>query len=310
MKNKGGTIMKTWKKILYAALAAVLILALLALSACGSFTPRMAIGLQKLNALDSYHTDTAVTADMTVRALGSETPMTLRMNIAGDHQKDPSLNALELSATVFDVTESLMIYVQTEEDKVTVYSSIDGGESWLTRVQVIEKDEAAEEGGSADESGDEKLRTADLLKLSAALSESFEEVGETEIVGGDGEAAKGVRYEGVIPAELLRQVISPDALSEAAAQYELQLPADSSWLTDIPAAVVMDRQNNTIVRIELDLAGVLSGILGQLLQPLLASYDLPEGMFDLTLESFRIETDFSRFDSVSVTLPGEAEQAA
>lgn len=297
--------MKTWKKILYAALAAVLILSLLALSACGSFTPRMAIGLQKLNALSSFHTDTAVTADVTVRALGNETPLTLRVNIAGDHQKEPSLNAFELSATVFDVTESLMIYVQTEEDKVTVYSSVDGGESWLTRVQVIGKDEAAGEGESAD--GAAKLGAADLLKLSAALSESFEEVGEVEL---DGKASAGVRYEGVIPAELLRQVVSPDALSEAAAQYEIQLPADSSWLTDIPAAVVMDRQNNTIVRIELDLAGVLSGILGQLLQPLLASYDLPEGMFDLTLDSFRIETDFSRFDSVSVTLPGGSVQAA
>ena len=56
--------MKRWKKIL----CLVLVLAVaLAVVACGSFEPRMIVGLQKMSKLESLHSDTTLCKSRTCR---------------------------------------------------------------------------------------------------------------------------------------------------------------------------------------------------------------------------------------------------
>ena len=66
--------MKALKKTICLLLA----FSLLALAACGSFTPRMATALKKMSALKSFHSDTTLNAEFNLSLLGQELPLEQR----------------------------------------------------------------------------------------------------------------------------------------------------------------------------------------------------------------------------------------
>ena len=277
--------MKALKKTICLLLA----FSLLALAACGSFTPRMATALKKMSVLQSFHSDTTLNAEFNLSLLGQELPLELKVHAVGDHQMEPALNALTLDLDVWEFTQQLLVFTHQEDDDLVVSVSMDGGTSWMHQT-ISPQDSGAEQTEVSVSSGE-------LLALALALSKSFE---ETE--SGDGSL---ISYEGVVPAEMVQEMLrmtgALEKLSEAAG-----LELDESVLSTVggvPASVAIDKESGMLVRLRLDLTQALSGLTDQLLLQLLAQSGL--GFEDASLSISRLEvvTELSQFDAVTVVPP-------
>lgn len=282
--------MKFWKK----ALCLFLTLALAAaLCGCGAFTPRMVMSVQKLAKLESLHTDTTVTADVTLTLLDQELPLTMEVRVAGDHQRTPAANAFDVKFTVLDTEQHVLLYTEKAEDTLTLYTSWNNGEFWSRNTLEPEKSEDGAE--------DPAEETADLLKMALGLASLFEETGPVALVAPDGSETEGVGYEGAIPAEMLRELLGSLKLPE-----ELPIELDEETLAlvgELPVKLAVDRTDSMIRRVELELSPVLGDLAEQLLQNLMEAFDLSGGDVRLAINSIHTVTDLSAFNSVQVTLP-------
>ena len=277
--------MKALKKTVCLLLA----LAMLTLAACGSFTPRLAVGLKKMSELRSFHSDTTLNAEFSLSLLGQELPLALTLHAVGDHQTEPALNALTLDIDVWEFTQQLLLFTHQEGEDLTVSVSMDDGRSWMHQTIGRDPSDPGQNGAAIDSSR--------LLALALALSKSFE---ETE--SGDGSL---ISYEGVVRAEMVQEMLrmtgALEKLSEAAG-----LELDESVLSTVggvPASVAIDKESGMLVRLRLDLTQALSGLTDQLLLQLLAQSGL--GFEDASLSISRLEvvTELSQFDAVTVVPP-------
>ena len=276
-------------KALKKSICLLLAFSLLALAACGSFTPRMATALKKMSVLQSFHSDTTLNAEFSLSLLGQELPLELKAHAAGDHQTEPALNALTLDIDVWEFTQQLLLFTHQEGEDLTVSVSMDDGRSWMHQTIGRDPSDPGQNGAAIDSSR--------LLALALALSKSFE---ETE--SGDGSL---ISYEGVVPAEMVQEMLrmtgALEKLSEAAG-----LELDESVLSTVggvPASVAIDKESGMLVRLRLDLTQALSGLTDQLLLQLLAQSGL--GFEDASLSISRLEvvTELSQFDAVTVVPP-------
>ena len=276
--------MKVRKRILCLLLA----LSLLALAACGSFTPRLAVGLKKMSQLKSFHSDTTLSAEIGISLLGQELPVELKVHAVGDHQMEPALNALTLDVDVWEFSQQLLVFTHEESnDDLTVSVSMDGGTSWMH--YTVSADPSGESGAV--------IGSADMLALAVALAKSFEEV----VSGEENE----IRYEGEIPAEIVQEMLRSsgalDKLSEAAG-----IGLDESVLSavgSVPAAVAIDKESSMIVRLRLDLTQALSGLANQLVAQLLEESGLGFQEAALSVSRIEVVTELSQFDEVTVVPP-------
>lgn len=276
--------MKAWKK----ALCLLLALSLPALlAACGSFTPRLAVGLKKMNDLQSFHSDTTLNAELSLSLLGQELPVALKVHAAGDHQKEPAFNALDMDLELWEFSQQLLLFTHREGDDLTVSVSLDDGASWMHHKISAEPSEQA---GTAIDSGG-------LLALAIALSRSFEEV--------ESEDSGLLCCEGEIPAEMVQEMLRrTGALQKVSEVAELELDESAlSAVGSVPASVAMDKESSMIVRLRLDLTQALSGLMDQFAAQLLEQSGL--GLQDAALSISRIEvvTELSQFDAVTVVPP-------
>lgn len=282
--------MKLWKKIL----SLVLVLAVaLAVVACGSFEPRMVVGLQKMSKLESYHTDTTLTADLTLNVLGIDMPVKLKAHAVGDHQRDPSANLfdVELSLPDQDFAQSVLLFTRSEDGKREVYTSLDGGKSW---VEERDKDEAPVEN---DAQATPAIKTGDLFKLAVGLGGYFSEVA-------DASDKDSLVYEGVLPAEIVEELLlnlDLSALEEALPEGTELDPA--ALAADLPVVLALDRHSSMITRAELDLTGCAAAAADVLLKAFLEQYGVADVSIALHMESVRVVCELSQFDSVTVTPP-------
>ena len=291
--------MKRWKKTLCLMMALLL---LVALSGCASFAPRMVTGVQKMAKLNSLHSDTTITADVTLSLLDQETPLTITVRAAGDHQKDPAVNAFDLQLSLMDIEQHVLLYTMKEDGALTVYSSWDNGEFW-TRSR-LESDE--ESDASAAEIAP---APADILKLALGLARYFQETGPVTLTGDDGEEIDGIGYEGVLPAELVQEILASSGLAEklgedVAAQVNEQL---LPLVGEVPVKLALEKSSGMISRIELDLTQALGGLLSELIGRVLGENELPGAAVGLTVDGIRSITELSRFDKVTVTMPALPE---
>lgn len=278
--------MKAVKKTICLLLA----LSLLALAACGSFTPRIAVGLKKMSELRSFHSDTTLDAELNLSLLGQELPLTLKLHAVGDHQTAPALNALTLDVDVWEFSQQILLFTHLEEDDdLTVSVSMDDGRSWIHQTMRPEPSESEQTGTT--------VGSGTLLALAATLAKSFEEVES----GDDGL----IRFEGEIPAELVQEMLlrigAPEKLSEAAG-----IELDESVLSavgSVPASVTVDKESGMIVRLRMDLTQALSGPAGRLLPQLLAQSGLELDDAALSISRIVIDTELSQFDAVTVVPP-------
>ncbi len=282
--------MKFWKK----ALCLVLTLALAAaLCGCGAFTPRMVMSMQKLTKLESLHTDTTVTADVTLTLLDQELPLTMEVRVAGDHQRTPAANAFDVKFTVLDTEQHVLLCTEKEEDTLTVYTSWNNGEFWSR--STLEPEKKSEDDDTAS-SG-----SADMLKIALGLAGLFEETGPVTLTLPDGAEAEGIGFEGKIPAEMVQEFLRSLELPE-----ELPFKLDEEDLTlvgELPVKLVLDKADSMIRRVELELSPVLGDLTEQTLQKVLEAYDLAGSGVSLAVNSIHTVTDLSDFDNVQVTVP-------
>ncbi len=289
--------MKLWKKALCLTMALVLVFAL---CGCASFTPRVVTGVQKMARLESLHTDTTITADVTLTLLNQETPLTLTVRAAGDHQKDPALNALDLELELLDIDQHVLVYTSKEGDVLSVYSSWDNGEFW-TRQTIEPEDDTAETGTA--------LSPTDILKLALGLASYFHETGPVTLSGDDGEEIDGLGYEGVIPADVVQELLLSSGLTEKLGEdpaiqvNELLIPL----VGEIPVKLALEKDSSMISRVELDLTQALGAALNELIAGAIGQSELLGAAVGLTVDSIRSITDLSRFDQVTVTMPAIPE---
>ena len=238
--------MKALKKTLCLLLA----LAMLALAACGSFTPRLAVGLKKMSELKSFHSDTTLNAEIGLSLLGQELPLALTLHAVGDHQTEPALNALTLNVDVWEFTQQLLLFTHQEGDDLTISVSMDDGRSWMHQTFSQEPSEPGQEGAA--------IGSGDMLALAVALAKSFDEVDN----GDEGQ----ILFEGEIPGEMVQEMLRrTGALEKLSEATELAL--DESILSavgGVPASVTIDKESGMILRLRLDLTQALSGLMGQL----------------------------------------------
>ena len=277
--------MKALKKTVCLLLA----LAMLTLAACGSFTPRLAVGLKKMSELRSFHSDTTLNAEFGLSLLGQELPLAFTLHAVGDHQTEPALNALTLDIDVWEFTQQLLLFTHQEGEDLTVSVSMDDGRSWMHQTIGRDPSDPGQNGAA--------IGSSDMLALALALAKSFDEV--------DNGDESRILFEGEIPAEMVQEMLRmTGALEKLSEATELEL--DESILSavgSVPASVTIDKESGMIVRLRLDLTQALSGLMDQLLPQLLAQIDL--GLEDASLSITRIEivTELSDFDAVTVVPP-------
>ena len=287
--------MKTWKKILCLCLALTVALAIVG---CGAFAPRMVVGMQKMSKLESLHSDTTVIADVTLSMLGMEVPVTLEIDCAGDHQKEPSSNLFDvkLSLPGLGIDQSLMFYTSSDAEQKAVYTSWDGGKSWVGQSVKNDAAEAAEEAEATP-----AINAGDLLKAAMGLSSYFTEAEGTA-------DADSVVFTGVLPAELVQELLSGldlSALEEALPEgMQLDLTALAG---EIPASLVLDKASSMITRVEMDLTSCATNAAETFLSAVLEQYGLDGSSVAMTVNSFHIVTELSQFDAVSITPPALPE---
>ncbi len=287
--------MKLWKKIL----CLVLVLAVaLAVVACGSFEPRMIVGLQKMSKLESLHSDTTLSADLTLSTLGMDIPVKLQVRAAGDHQRDPNGNLIEaeLSLPELDFAQSLLFYTSSDGDTNTVYTSWDKGKSWVGESRKTEAPAESETPATP------AVKTGDLFKLAMGLGSYFSEVE-------DGQDKDNLVYEGVLPAEIVQELLLSldlSALEEALPEGTELDP--TAFAAELPVVLALDRESSMITRAELDLTACFNAGAEKLLQSILARFDMDVSSIALRIDSVRIVSELSQFDSVTVTSPSILEQ--
>lgn len=281
--------MKAVKRILCALLALALIAAL---SACGSFTPRMLIASQKMSKLQSLHSDTTLQVEAALNLFGEEMPLSLTLELTGDHQKEPNLSTFDARVTVSEYTQHALVYtLKDAEGQQHGYYSTDDGATW-TEVEV--------QSDTADENAQTvNIESSDYIKVALGLADLFEEAGTLSLAGGE-----ALVYEGTIPAIYLQELLFSLGAVE---KLDQQMPfvVDDTVLNligDIGTRLALDKETSMLVRIELDLTQTLDDLVAVLLERYLAEHGL-QGTVKLRVDSVTLVTDLSEFDNVSVTLP-------
>ncbi len=290
-------MMKCWKNILCLLLCLVLMAGLMG---CSSFTTRMASGVQKMAKLQSLHSDSVITAEVTLSIMGQDTPATLKAHILGDHQKEPSLNAFDVELSAMDITEHVLSYLQKTDDGYTLFLSWDEGTTW-TKTD-LSSSKAEEANAPADSPS---LSSGDLIKAALALSTYFEETGSVTLTDSDGIVHEGTTFEGVIPASLLQEGLALADLSEKLDEDSpLQFKDEYlSLVGDLPVTLVLDKSSNMVLRVEMDLTQALGPLVEQFFRDLMGDSELLDTAVDLSVDRLTVTTDLSRFDQVTVTLP-------
>lgn len=281
--------MKVVKRILCVLLALALIAAL---SACGSFTPRMLIASQKMSKLESLHSDTTLQVEAVLNLFGEEMPLSLTLELAGDHQKEPGLGAYDATITVSEYTQHALVYtLKDAEGQQHGYYSTDEGATW-TEVEV--------QSDTADENTQTlNIESSDYIKVALGLADLFEEAGTLSRPAGE-----ALVYEGTIPAIYLQELLFSLGAVE---KLDQQMPfvVDDTVLNligDIGTRIALDKDSSMLVRLELDLTEVFDDLAAVLLERYLAEHGL-QNMVELRVDSVTLVTDLSEFDNVSVTLP-------
>ncbi len=291
--------MKTMKRILALALAALM---LLSLTACGSFETRMARAAAKMSKLQSVRTDVDAAIVMNVSLLGESVPMSMKIQGGADSQKEPGMFSADLDFTVQGTSQKLLMCGEKQEDKWIFYSSADGGATWTAK--------EAENGAEAGSGVSDKLAKLDLKTL-AGLAAGFSEKEKTTV---NGEAA--TVYEGVIPAEMLKKSILDSGVLEKLSEA-MEVELDESVLDDVgdvPVTISLDDKTDYIVRVTMDLSAAVSGLAEQLVMKALAgrgeTAPLAGLNLELGIETVEVSMDFSRFNSAAVEIPEAARAAA
>ena len=257
----------------------------LALCACGSFAPRMAVSVQRVAALESLRVEAVTEIEATMSAFGADVPYQLELRLRGDVQREPARGFFELTISSGEEGEKLYFFAQPAEDgTIRVYLSFDG-QSW--EEYVVEPGELAEAAT--------ELATpnpVDFIKLGVGLSQLFEQSGTVTLPDGE-----GVVYEGVIPGELLQEALrSADDLESllpsAAAEETLSL------VGDVPVRLVIGKADNLPRSAELDLTEALREPCAALLKAYLGGFGM-----DFGIESLKMALSFSDFNQVSVSVP-------
>lgn len=288
--SKGGKNMKLWKKIL----CLVLVLAVaLAVVACGSFEPRMIVGMQKMSKLESLHSDTTISADLMLSMLGMDVPVKLTIHVAGDHQRDPNANLIdaELSLPDLGFDQSLLFYIRSDGETNAVYTSWDDGKSWVGESRKAETPDETDPQATPD------VKTGDLFKLAMGLGSYFSEVE-------DAQDKDSVVYEGVLPAEIVQELLlnlDLSALEEALPEGTQLDP--TALAGELPVVLALDKESSMITRVELDLTACATAAAENLLQLVLEQYGLADSSITMRIDGFRIASELSQFDSVTVTPP-------
>ena len=282
--------MKYGKKIAALVLALAM---LLCLAGCGSFETRMAKSLQKMSKLDSLRADTSVDLDLSIPILGiTSTDMNLGAEAGVDIQKEPALAKADVKLSVLGRERESQHYVVPGDEAWTVYSSADGGETWV---------DYSVEGQEL--SLDLDVSPRDMLKTLSDCAASFEEVGSERING-----SMATAYQGEIAAEYVGAVIQAAGLPELLEEM-LDVEVDEDLFAQpgsIPVKLFLDEKSDMLVRVSLDLTQVA----GSMLEQLMANAALSAGLEDLPVgnglkvKAIDVTVDLSQFDAVQeITLP-------
>lgn len=305
-------MMTRWKKLI----AILLVLALsLSLTACSGFGSGIAKAAVKMQKLKSFRTDLDMDLGMSLSMFGEALDMDLDLTGTVDWNTSPFKGKADIRVSMEDTAEQLLLYMETEESKLVVYSSADGGKTWS-------RSEAAASSVPSLNLGKESL--AALIQL----GKSFEETG-TEIVRG----SEAVVYSGTVH---LAEFITDDTLDsilkaieeaiEKALDTDIDLSeADLNDLGDVPLTFSIDKKSSMLVKVSTDLTEMVQKLTPVILEQVmktvvdqsglgalagLGGLDLGMLGIDFDIRQLVITMELYDFDAVGViTIPPEVHSA-
>ena len=270
----------------------------LALAGCG-FAAKMTRAARKMEKLQSYRMDIGVDMELKLSVLGQSLNMDMKMSGSSDINTSPARSKTEMRVEMLGVEQTVLLYGERTDDRVTTYSSSDGGETWTKK--------AGEKGAQTAAAG--KSDFSALLRM----ADSFEKTG-TETVRG----AEATIYSGVITGSDLENVTVLSGVLKNAFSA-MNLPMDGMDLTaygGIPTAIDIDSKSGMIVRCTMDLTEFMGNMMPALMSAVMAEAAEESGMkgLDLRMLGFSAETgrvfvtvEFYDFDAVgTVEIPAGA----
>ena len=306
--------MKNRRKLFPRLLVPVLVLALLfSLTACSTFETKVVRAARKATKLENQRVDWTVDLGIELGMLGQSMDMGMELDGTLDLQHDPTVGrgdfGLELSEGT--MAEGLY-YFALDDGAVRVYFSMDGGNSWTVQSYEVEMQTSSRSIFDVDR------ETLSLLRTIAA---TFEETG-TETV----EGSEAVVYSGFIRGTELKTVLdATQALESIAASLGTDPDAlQIEEIGDIPVTLAIDQKSGMIVRVTMDLSGLMDSLWPFLMQVAMQTSGAQEddslglggvtqmmNLMKVSFSEFLITVELYDFNSVgSVVIPAEVIENA
>lgn len=264
-------------------ICAVLLSALLVLSACGGADDPLAAAQTNLSKSSSM--DAQMVMEMEMEASGEtlESVTTMDMTIFND----PMRMKLEMTMDMAGYTLSgVSMYAEAGEDGAYTMYLYDG-ESWQT--QSI----AVEELDDYDFSGD--------MDYYISVASSLTQEGVEQLDG-----ISAYHYTGVITGEAMQEVMlssgALNSLSSSMSVGEEEMAELLSGLGDIAVSLWISEKENYPIRYEMDMTDIMDGLMGKLMEETGS-----EGI-EMRIPRMTVSLSYSNFNNATeFTIPAEAK---
>ena len=181
----------------FTALILALVLAL-TLAGCGSdsFESAMVRALREMQDVESVHADMALDMSFGVDVLGESTSMDIAMDMGMDTAGDLTSGELTMTMLGFPITAAYI--VAKDGDAYDLYTSVDGGETWQSQLDLSE--EQLMNGENRYNLGTD---AGAMVSFYLEFASNFGEAVDETLDGVD-----CVRYDGVFPGEQLTEALA------------------------------------------------------------------------------------------------------
>lgn len=263
----------------FLALALALLLAF-TLAACGdSFESAMVRALREMQDVESVHADMQLDMSFGVDVLGESTSMDIAMDMAMDTAGDLTSGELTMTMLGFPITAAYI--VAKDGDAYDLYTSVDGGETWQSQLDLSE--EQLMNGENRYNLGTD---AGAMVSFYLEFASNFGEAVDETLDGVD-----CVRYDGVFPGAQLTEALAMSGGSGFA-----EVPEGTS-LPDAPISFWLDKDSGLPRRISLDMTDAM----GQYMTGLLADSGVSADA--MSVENIGVTVDLSEYNSAQPMTP-------
>jgi hypothetical protein len=279
--------MKTIKKMFCGVLALTMLFALTACSKSSAVT--VADAVQKLNDVKSMSYVMDLQMDMSIMGQTINTSTFA----SADYIADPLALKLDMDISSGTVSQKALTYAVAEGDKLLLYSSTDGGETWFAQES---------DGLAALEQYDAKSS----FNLYAKSAPSFKEAGAETVDG-----AETLRFDGVINGDALRDVLASSGMDDQLSGLGLDLNAAdlfSGFKDGVPISIWVDQASGLPKKYEMDMTSMMNALMQNLFASLAGSAgeEIPDEALSLTVDKVLVGVTITAYDNVTEIVIPEA----